>query len=600
MPQKKPKKKNRRILLQTGVAILVLLFVCGLIMSAVLFMNSLTTIAIAVADNQQSFVTYTIDEMDDFAAINWLVDYWSDHPGEISEDEILASYGEMAEILKKLSYPDCHFVTEEEAEKLTEEEQKVFAGFSYMELADTYRQLTEELPVDQILCYVPDEDDLNHGLILFDGVKLEENLGTGAVRTEAVVSEDAAGNVTIKIVNPNQEAVKDKTQNSVSANPDDTTETTAVGIWTDLSTKRKVAVGAEINARLIWRMLHNSGRYILYNLIAVVAFTALVLFFLYLIVSRPLTKVKKAMVDYREDKDANRVSEALSRIHSRNEIGVLADEFTTLTQEMERYTLEMEQVAAEREHAATELNVATSIQSDMLPSDFPPFPDRHEFDIYATMEPAKGVAGDFYDFYFLDEDHLVLTIADVSGKSIPAALFMAIAKTTLKNRAITGGGTPAEILEDTNNQLCEGNKSNFFVTVWLGILTVSTGELFVANAGHEYPAIRHGDQPFELVRTKHGPMVGAVEGLVYHNEHYKLDPGDALFLYTDGVTEASALDQSMFTEQRLQDVLQTTAKDDSAEEILSTVRKAIGDFVGEAPQFDDLTMLSFIYYGKEE
>ena len=198
--------------------------------------------------------------------------------------------GERAEILKKLSYPDCHFVTEEEAEKLTEEEQKVFAGFSYMELADTYRQLTEELPVDQILCYVPDEDDLNHGLILFDGVKLEENLGTGAVRTEAAVSEDSAGNVTIKIVNPNQETVKDKTQNSVSANPDDTTETTAVGIWTDLSTKRKVAVGAEINARLIWRMLHNSGRYILYNLISIVVFTALVLYFLYLIVSRPLTK----------------------------------------------------------------------------------------------------------------------------------------------------------------------------------------------------------------------------------------------------------------------------------------------------------------------
>ncbi len=597
MSPKTPKKKNRRILVQTGAVILFLLFVTGLIMSVMLFMNSLTSFAIAVEDNQRSFVTFVIDEMDDFEGLDWLVDYWAAHPGEISEEHVAASNAEMAEILKKLGHSDCHFVTNGEAENLTEREQKVFAEFSYMELADTYRQLTEELPVDQLLSFVPDEDNPGSGTVLFDGSRLKGGFGAGPFKVKGELVETEEGAVSIYITIDGEAADDGQNENTGNGTSNAPKEEMILGRWLSTSGTNKAAVGAGINARLVSRMFRNSGRFIIYNTISMILFTALVLLFLYLIVSRPLTKVKKAMIDYREEKDTAKITEQLSRIHSRNEIGVLADEFGTLTQEMERYTEEMEQVAAEREHAATELNVATSIQSDMLPSEFPPFPDRHEFDIYATMEPAQGVAGDFYDFYFLDEDHLVLTIADVSGKSIPAALFMAIAKTTLKNRAITGGGTPAEILEDTNNQLCEGNKSNFFVTVWFAILTVSTGELFVANAGHEYPAIRYGDQPFELIKTKHGPAVGAVEGMIFRNERYKLAPGDALFLYTDGVPEASALDQSMFTEERLQAVLRTTSKDDSAEQILRTVRKAIGEFVGDAPQFDDLTMLSFIYRG---
>ena len=173
MSPKTPKKKNRRILVQTGAVILFLLFVTGLIMSVVLFMNSLTSFAIAVEDNQRSFVTFVIDEMDDFEGLDWLVDYWAAHPGEISEENVAASNAEMAEILKKLGHSDCHFVTNGEAENLTEREQKVFAEFSYMELADTYRQLTEELPVDQLLSFVPDENNPGSGTVLFDGSRLK-------------------------------------------------------------------------------------------------------------------------------------------------------------------------------------------------------------------------------------------------------------------------------------------------------------------------------------------------------------------------------------------------------------------------------------------
>lgn len=238
---------------------------------------------------------------------------------------------------------------------------------------------------------------------------------------------------------------------------------------------------------------------------------------------------------------------------------------------------------------AAELNVASNIQHDMLPCIFPAFPERDEFDIYASMTPAKEVGGDFYDFFLIDGDHLATVIADVSGKGVPAALFMVIAKTLIKNQAQTGA-SPGEVLKTVNNQLCENNEAEMFVTAWLGIYEISTGRLVAANAGHEYPAIRRADGSFELFKDKHGFVLAGMENTRYQEYELQLDPGDTLFVYTDGVTEATDAETVLYGTDRMLEALNRQG-DCGPKELLSALKADIDRFVGKAPQFDDITML---------
>jgi sigma-B regulation protein RsbU (phosphoserine phosphatase) len=229
----------------------------------------------------------------------------------------------------------------------------------------------------------------------------------------------------------------------------------------------------------------------------------------------------------------------------------------------------------------------------MLPSTFPAFPDRREFDIYASMDPAKEVGGDFYDFFLVDEDHLCLLIADVSGKGIPAALFMMASMIILANNAMMGK-SPAQILADTNGAICANDREEMFVTVWLGILELSTGKLTAANAGHEYPALQKAGGRFELLKDKHGFVIGGMAGARYKEYELQLEPGDKLFVYTDGVPEATDAANELFGTERM---LAALNEDPAAapEQILEQVRRAVDGFVKDAEQFDDLTMLCIEY-----
>ncbi len=243
----------------------------------------------------------------------------------------------------------------------------------------------------------------------------------------------------------------------------------------------------------------------------------------------------------------------------------------------------------------TELHMATQIQEAMIPNVFPPYPDRMEFDIYASMDPAKEVGGDFYDFFLIDEDHLGIIMADVSGKGVPAALFMMASKILIGNNAMAGK-SPAQILTDVNEAICANNREEMFVTVWLGVLEISTGKLTAANAGHEYPALKAVDGGFTLYKDKHGLVVGAMAGAKYREYELQLQPGEKLFVYTDGVPEATAEDKTMFGTERMLEALNEAA-DDTPEQVLKSVRRAVDAFVQGAEQFDDLTMLCLDYRG---
>ena len=244
-----------------------------------------------------------------------------------------------------------------------------------------------------------------------------------------------------------------------------------------------------------------------------------------------------------------------------------------------------------------ELTMATDIQAGLLPSIFPAFPERPEFDIYASMDPAKEVGGDFYDFFLIDDDHLGLVIADVSGKGVPAALFMMSSKIMINDHALMGG-TPAEILTRVNKQINATNKAHMFVTVWLGILELSTGKLITSSAGHEYPMI-NANGHYELFKDKHGAAVGALKKAKYTDHEIMLKKGDSIFVYTDGVAEATDSSNELFGTDRTLDALNALPPGLSQKEVLSGVRTAVDAFVKEAPQFDDLTMLGLKYYGPE-
>ncbi len=324
-------------------------------------------------------------------------------------------------------------------------------------------------------------------------------------------------------------------------------------------------------------------------MIALIA--VVVIYFISRTISKPVIRLTDTVKNTGEG-DFDKKSD----IDTRDEIGDLARSFNKMQDELKLFTENLKTATAEKERIGAELSLATRIQAAMLPSIYPAFPERPEFDIYASMDPAREVGGDFYDFFLIDDDHLCLLIADVSGKGVPAALFMMASRIILANYAKMGL-SPAQILTKTNETVCRTNREEMFVTVWLGVLEISTGKLTAANAGHEYPVLRQGDGRFEFVKDKHGFVIGGMDGVKYKEYELTLTPGSKLFLYTDGVPEATNAENELYgTDRMLEALNENTAA--SPEELLKNMRRAVDAFVKDAEQFDDLTMLGLEYCGR--
>lgn len=286
-------------------------------------------------------------------------------------------------------------------------------------------------------------------------------------------------------------------------------------------------------------------------------------------------------------------------VESGDEVGQLAERFNTMQDDLKNYMQHIKEVTAEKERIGTELSVATRIQAHMLPSVFPPYPDRPEIDVYACMHPAKEVGGDFYDFFFADETHFAMVIADVSGKGVPAALFMVITKTLIKDHVQQmKDKTLSEVLTEVNNQLCENNEEEMFATCWIGILDITTGKGVASNAGHEHPVIRRAGGEFELVIYNHTMALAAFPGVKFREHEFEMHPGDTLFVYTDGVPEATNSEDQLYGTDRMLEALNKN-KDLPLNEVLINLKADVDTFVGEAKQFDDLTMLIMKYNGAD-
>ena len=298
----------------------------------------------------------------------------------------------------------------------------------------------------------------------------------------------------------------------------------------------------------------------------------------------------------REISGEDRIFEMEDAYKTGDEIETLARSFSEQSERLSEYMDENLRITAEKERVDAELSTAKQIQETMLPKTKPVFSDRPQYDLFARAVPAKDVGGDFYDFFKVDDDHLAIVMADVSGKGITAALFMALSKQVIQSMTLINNGEVTEALNMTNIRLLEESLPDMFVTVWLGVITLSTGHLSFVDAGHEYPAIQREGGSFSIEKDVHSMPVAALKRAKYMINELELKPGDTIVLYTDGVTEARNMDGDMFGEQRLKDAL-NEAKDFSLDKIDEHVRKRISEFVGEAEQYDDITTLCFKYLG---
>ena len=545
-----------------------------------------------LAHNTAEEVTLSLKE---YPAYQWLVKYWYDHYEDMDvEYDVDFTQGtkteEKCHILGE-AYPTftLKYATEEEVTAMSEEHQKLYAEIVYSWYITRIDDIKRTYGVDYLFG-VMTQDPYTDQFFLFSaadegavrGTNYEEVYPLGVQVTVSESQQYAMQNAELNL---NHLAAAGNYMDYYS--------------YVDTIDGRTLLIGLTFNIEDMAAEVRNSTvsgtiGAIIFQMALALACLAMIYHF----VLNPLQKVQQNIRLYKENKDSKIVTENLSMIKAKNEIGELSSDVTDLAVEIDNYLDEISTITKERERLGAELELASSIQSSQLPNIFPAFPDRKEFDIYATMDPAKAVGGDFYDFFMVDDDHLCMVIADVSGKGIPAALFMMASKIIIGNNAMMGK-SPSKILHDANNSICKHNSEEMFVTVWLGILEISTGRLVSANAGHEYPIIRRKDGLYETLKDSHGFILGGMEGVKYKETEIFLEPGSSVFVYTDGVPEATASDKSMFGNDRLLKAL-NQEPDADPETTLKNIRKALNDFVKEAEQFDDVTMMNLLYIGPAE
>lgn len=586
-------KRKGSIILQVGL----LFAVCVLVTGIVTYITQLTSttkyVMVQTEKRAQRAAAEVISAFEEYPSYRLLIDYWYENyeKMDIEYDARFtnSTRTEYKSHLLENHQPDFdpRYASVESVKRLPEEDRKLYAEVVYSWILTRMNEIKTIHYIDYLFIVVSDEPYDKQFFLM-------SAASPGAVRGTDYEEVYPIG-VQVKVGESQQEGMK----NAVNHN----SQIASAGEYVDYYSyfrrngDQAVLIGMTYNLSEILDTVrsetqNNSLRAMAYQIL----YSALLSVGIFFLVLKPLKKVQKSIRSYKDSKDSAAVATDLSEVKQNNEIGHLAADVKDLSKEIDDYLEKIRTITADRERLDAELSLGAEIQSSMLPHEFPPFPDKKEFDLYASMEPAREVGGDFYDFFLIDDDHLGMVIADVSGKGVPAALFMMVSMIVIKTYAMMGV-TPSEVLENANESICSTSHAEMFVTVWIGILELSTGKLKASNAGHEYPALMNADGDFELYKEKHGFVVGGVEGVKYTDYEVELEPGSKLFVYTDGLPEASDSDDNMFGTDRLIDVL-NEKKDDSPEEILADMKKAVDEFVKDAEQFDDLTMLCLEYRGK--
>ena len=584
------KDRRRTILKQITRPFIIFMIVLILANAVVLGLFSTSYYLNEQYDDASRLANSAVAEYESYKGLGWLFEYWEKHCSEMDlvydNDEL---YQEKDQELRHLQpyIGDLKSVDDDELAKMDDRSQKLFAELCYSSLSREFDRMKRAYSP----LYLYSFKILDGQMFIFvtgtmenekrasDGGDLFE-LGTLSFYQEGAYS---VMDQIIKTGKPVREMELSRGEGA-----DHSVIHAFEPVYANGSMKALVGVSFK-SKEMITQILRMLLAMLMITVFFFVVMLILVIRHIRKIVVRPLNEETKIMSEYERSKDSEEASKQLGTIKTGNEIERLAFSFSSMVKELDRYMNELQTITAEKERIGAELDVATRIQADMLPNKFPAFPDRNEFDLYATMDPAKEVGGDFYDFFLIDDDHLALVMADVSGKGVPAALFMVIAKTLIKNRAQLGG-SPAEVLSYANDMLCEQNEAELFVTVWMAVIEISTGKGVAANAGHEHPAIKRADGNWELVVYRHSPAVATMEGIKFRDHEFEIHSGDRLYVYTDGVAEATDSSNELYGTDRMLAALNSDPSADP-KKLLENVRKDMDEFVGEAPQFDDITMM---------
>ena len=584
--------KRHSIIQQMAAIFLVGILIVGLLTFLLVQHRTSRSIEAQVESIANNITEEAVQAITEFPGYEFLLEYWYRHAGEL-EIEYDATYEdapktELQSQIWNKRHPDLplEYIDSRKIRKMSADDQRIYAEIMYSWIITRLDQIKQASEASYIFLILSD-DKFERQFYLMSAANPGDERGQEYEQVYTLGTDKEAADTV-------QESMRLAKQNKQSL--------TDAGIYVDYYTylgevaEKNAFVGvtysqeglAESKMR---ETVRDALAAVLYEVIMA---TACLLLLLYVVI-RPLRKVQENIREYKNTKNSAKVVENLSAIRSRNEIGELSEDVSTMVSELDDYMDRIQEFAAENERIGAELNLASRIQLAMLPMIFPPFPEHEELDIYATMIPAKEVGGDFYDFFMVDETHLALVMADVSGKGVPAALFMTITKVLLQNELLGGKG-PAEVLHTLNERICRNNTEEMFVTIWLGIVDLETGEVTCSNAGHEYPFVKAPDGHFEMLKDKHGFVLGGMPGMKYTDYTIKLEPGAKLFVYTDGVPEAERADREQFGLERTLTVLRRF-EDLPPQSIVTGMSTAVYDFVGDIPQFDDLTMLVLHYKG---
>ena len=590
-------KQKVSVLVQIAILFIVGVILIGILSLAALYsfstryvLERLETSGFSTAEDLKGFIF-------DFPAHDWLLRYWYEHYDEMDIDYD-AVYTGSSKTEEKYAHlvesnpgfrPD--YAAAEDVEALSPQDQKLYAEIVYSWLIDRIDYTQSAYDLDYFFCVVT-EKPYDQQFILFIAADEGEQRG------------DAPGQIypigkTIKVAKGIQEAMT----STVEGNPKAalSADKKFYDYFYSMTSfdEHEVLLVLTINVTRVRNAVkHYLSDFGLLFVVLMIALAAGCLLMINYLVLWPLKEVQMNISLYKETKDSQTVADNLLKLRSHNEIAELSGDLAKMAEELNAFMIRNEQIAVKEEHDKTELALAGRIQASMLPAVFPPYPDRKDFEIYASMTPAREVGGDFYDFFLVDDSHLCLMIADVSGKGIPAALFMMASKILLEHN-VKMGKTPAQVLYDVNTALCNKNVEDMFVTAWIGILDLAAGKMICANAGHEYPIMRKPGEPYEIIKDKHGLVLGGMRDVGYRDYELEMDPGASLFLYTDGLTEAIDPDKQMFGTERIEEKLNTDP-DRSPEEIVRGMKEAVGEYVKGMEPFDDLTMMSFTYHGMKE
>ena len=582
-------KKKGSLLLQIGI-IFGIIFVVTIIVFAVIQVAGNTMTYLEAKREYLTPILKNTQEQEKkyINNLEWFAHYWREHPAKVKQAAPSSSIGDMEAYLEDSAMVVSTMVTPAILDELPEDRKLRVAGIAYANF-NSYLGLSQwQMTNEQI--YVVDIHKDTLGFVYEYGEDVDRNflhLGEMMWEEEEDIPQailDYSAGKTTEIRFERQESRKDGTYYYLGFYPvvKNGEILYVIGIQHDWS---------EYHSRLIRNLII----LIAINIGILVISGFVLLHFVNHAALRPLKKVQNAVRNYRQDKDSSEVIEKMNLITQKNELGDLSDDVSDLVIEIDRYNEENARLIGERKRVEAELTLAAGIQRGVLPK---VFPVEKDYELFASMTPAKEVGGDFYDFFSIDDTHVGLVIGDVSGKGVPASLIMMITKKLIHQYAMEGNSV-TEVLRLANLAICAENEKEMFVTAWFGILDRTTGKITAASAGHEYPILRDGTPEFRLLKDRHGFVLGGMDMSRYKDYEIVLPPGGVLYVYTDGAAEATSIENELFGTDRMLDALNQNP-DLNPEGLCKAMVDAIDVFVGEAPQFDDLTMLCIRYNGWDQ